>query len=96
MQLVKKTQKDWECKQCFTKIPTASSMCRDNISKWRTDVFCLSCAKEEVEEKVKIWTEIVRTFKYPSDDPMSGYMIMKSNKDHYENLLANINIRLVN
>ena len=78
MQLVKKTQKDWECSQCLNKIKAGSVMFRDYIHRWSTLIYCKDCAKSYIEDKLKLWENGLKEHK-KSNKPMSAYMLFKDN-----------------
>ena len=90
MQLVRKTQKEWECSYCGDKINIGSSMFRKHVNKWVPSlIYCFECAKPEIEEGVK---QLQKTFdmfkKNKSTDPMSAYMVFKEDLECYKNFLS--------
>lgn len=86
MDLVKKTQKEWECSRCIQKINIGSSMIRNSIHRWKTEIYCLECAKSDIEGELRISKEGYKVFeKYDKDN-----MIRKSYENaiiYYENVL---------
>lgn len=90
MQLVKKTQKDWECSRCLSKIEVGSSMIRNNINRWKTEVYCLECAKSDIEQKIINSKKSVKIFEEFGSNNMM-YISSKQAVDYYKNVLKVIN-----
>ena len=64
-------------------------MIRQSIHRWLTRIYCLKCAKPEVEELLQSAKKSFDIFKeYKSNDPKSAYIMFKENVEYFENLLG--------
>ena len=89
MQITRKAQKDWECIECGNVIKAGSPLFREHINKWvPPNTFCCKCAKPEIERLLNVYKIGVRDMEeFKSNNPMSGYMLMKDNFDYFQRCL---------